>query len=55
MQGIRDLDIIAEDRGLVKEERMSKVDISKKLEKIFIFEEVSWRQKSKALWLVEGG
>jgi hypothetical protein len=55
LQGIRDLDIIAEDRGLVEEERMRKVDISKKLEKTFIFEEVSWRQKSKALWLVEGG
>jgi hypothetical protein len=54
LEGIRDLDVIAEDRDLVEEERMRKEDMSKELEKTFLFEEVSWRQKSRALWLREG-
>lgn len=28
--------------------------MSKELEKVILLEEVSWRQKSKALWLREG-
>jgi len=54
LEGIRDQDIIAEDRGLVEEERMRKVDMFKELETTFLSEEVSWRQKSRALWLKEG-
>jgi hypothetical protein len=54
LEGIWDQDIIAEDCGLVEEERMRKVDMFKELEKTFLFEEMSWRQKSRALWLKEG-
>jgi len=32
---------------------MRQVDMSKELEKTFLFEEVSWRKKSRALWLKE--
>lgn len=41
LDGIRDLDIIAEGRGLMEEERRRKEDMSKELEKIILFEEVS--------------
>jgi hypothetical protein len=33
---------------------MKKVDLSKELERLLLCEEVSWRQKSRALWLREG-
>jgi hypothetical protein len=33
---------------------MKKADLSKKLERLLLCEEVSWRQKSRALWLKEG-
>jgi hypothetical protein len=54
LDGIRELDIIAEGRPLTEDERLRKEDISKELERFILFEEVSWRQKSRALWLREG-
>jgi hypothetical protein len=54
LEGIRDLDYIDESRGLVEEERMRKTYLTKELEKMLLFDEVNWRQKSRALWLKEG-
>jgi hypothetical protein len=36
------------------DERRTKNDMSKELERIILPEEVTWRQKSRALWLREG-
>jgi hypothetical protein len=52
--GIRELDILEEGRGLNKEERRSKDELSSELERLLLCEEVSWRQKSRALWLRMG-
>jgi hypothetical protein len=38
----------------VEEERVRKSDMINELEKTLLFEEVNWRQKSRALWLKEG-
>jgi hypothetical protein len=38
----------------VEEERVQKSDMIRELEKTLLFEEVNWRQKSRALWLKEG-
>lgn len=48
---VKDLDIIAEGRPLTETERLSKEDISEGLERISLFEEFIWCQKSRALWL----
>jgi hypothetical protein len=48
------LGLIEEGHGLVAEERMRKIDMTKELEKTLLYEEVKWRQKSRALWLKEG-
>jgi hypothetical protein len=48
------MDVIAEGCGLAEEERMRKEAMAKELERILLLEEVSWRWKSKALWLREG-
>jgi hypothetical protein len=47
------LDITEEEMALGKEERMKKEKVLSKLECSPLMEEVSWRQKSKALWLRE--
>jgi hypothetical protein len=47
------MDVIAEGHGLLEEEWTRKEDMSKELEKTLLFEEVSWRQKSRAIWLWE--
>ena len=47
------MDVIAEGHGLVEEEWTRKEDMSKELEKTLLFEEASWRQKSRAMWLRE--
>jgi hypothetical protein len=39
---------------LIEEERVKKEDFSRELERLLLFEEMSWQQKSKALWLREG-
>ena len=36
------------------DERRTKDDMSKELERVILPEEVTWRQKSRALWLREG-
>jgi hypothetical protein len=49
-----ELDRIGEDRELTAEEIIKRDECSHKLERTLFQEEVSWRQKSRALWLKEG-
>jgi hypothetical protein len=48
------MDVIEECRGLEEDERVRKIDMSREMEKTLLFEELNWRQKSRALWLKEG-
>jgi hypothetical protein len=41
-------------RVLTEEERLTHTRIKMELETNILFEEISWRQKSRALWLQEG-
>jgi hypothetical protein len=54
LEEIKELDSFQEDRGLDEEEKRKKMLLSMELEKILLCEEISWRQKSRALWLKEG-
>jgi hypothetical protein len=54
VDGIRELDIIAKGRPLIEDERLRKDKISRDLERLILYEEVSWRQKFRALSLREG-
>jgi len=54
MEGIRELELIEEQRGLEEEDKIRRVDMAREMEKTLLFEETSWRQKSRALWLKEG-
>jgi hypothetical protein len=49
-----ELDRIGENRELTVEEVNKRDECSNSLERILFQEEVSWRQKSRALWLKEG-
>jgi hypothetical protein len=49
-----ELDLIAEERPLSDEEILKRDESSRNLEQHVFLEEVSWRQKSRALWLKEG-
>jgi hypothetical protein len=56
MDGIRELDFIAQGRVLIGGEGLRKEDMSKELVRIILLEEVSWRQKffliSKKIWII---
>jgi hypothetical protein len=54
VDGIRELDIIVEGRSLFEEERQRKEEYSRDLERLLFYEEVSWRQRSRVMWLKEG-
>jgi len=54
LEGIRELDVIEECRSLEEDERVRKIDMSREMEKTLLFEELNWRQKSRALRLKEG-
>jgi hypothetical protein len=41
-------------RALVEEEIQKKTEIVREIERCSLLEEVSWRQKSRVLWLKEG-
>jgi hypothetical protein len=51
---LRELDTIEEDWALDSAELAKKGEVSKELEACLLMEDVSWRQKSKILWLKEG-
>jgi hypothetical protein len=54
VDGIPELEIIVEGKSLIEEERKREEDYSRDLERLILYEEVSWRNKSRALWLKEG-
>jgi hypothetical protein len=54
MEGIQEMDGVAENRGLMEDEKMKMEDMSRELENTLLYEEIHWRQKSRALWLKEG-
>jgi hypothetical protein len=54
LEGIRELELIEECSCLEEDEKVRRVDMSRELEKTLLFEDMSWRQKSRALWLKEG-
>jgi len=53
LEGICELDSVDEGRGLEEEEKVRKIDMSREQEKTLLFEEIIWKQKSRAV--VEGG
>jgi hypothetical protein len=53
-KGLCELDLIALERPLSEEEKFKREEFSRNLELHVFLEEVSWRQKSRALWLKEG-
>ncbi len=46
--------MLVEDRSLSEDENLQKERIRAELEQNALLEEISWRQKSRALWLQEG-
>jgi hypothetical protein len=54
LDDLRELDAIEEDRALDSTELTKKGEVSRELEACFLMEEISWRQKSRILWLKEG-
>jgi hypothetical protein len=54
LDDLRELDAIEEDRVLDSAKLAKKGEVSRELEACLLMDEVSWRQKSKILWLKEG-
>jgi len=54
LEGLRALDRLEEERGLDFEELLRKNLIASDLERTILQEEISWRQRSRVLWLKEG-
>jgi hypothetical protein len=54
MADLRAIDVLEESRPLSVEERGRRELISAGLEKVILMDEISWRQKSRLLWLKEG-
>jgi hypothetical protein len=54
LEGIQEMDVVAENRGLMEDEKVKMADMSRELENTLLYEEIHWRQKSRALWLKEG-
>ena len=51
MADLRELDKVEELRPLSVDEKSKKEIAIVKLDKLFLMEEISWRQKPRALWL----
>jgi hypothetical protein len=54
MADLRELDLEEESRPLSAVEKSKKETTIVELDKLILMEEISWRQKSRALWLQEG-
>jgi hypothetical protein len=54
IEDLQAFDVIEESRALWEEEILRKVEVVRDLEKYSLMEEVSWRHKSRVLWLKEG-
>uniref|UniRef100_A0A2N9I916 Reverse transcriptase domain-containing protein n=1 Tax=Fagus sylvatica TaxID=28930 RepID=A0A2N9I916_FAGSY len=54
MADLRGLDEVEESRPLTNEERGQRENLIVGLEKVILMDEISWRQKSRVLWLKEG-
>jgi hypothetical protein len=54
LEELRVLDGLEEKRALIAEEKLRKIMVVSELEKPTLLEEISWRQKSRTLWLKEG-
>jgi hypothetical protein len=54
LNDLRGFDAIEEFRALGSEELAMKGEVSRELDSCLLMEEVSWRQKSRILWLKEG-
>ena len=54
LNDLRVLDDIQEVRALYSEELVKKGEVARELEDVLLMKEVSWRQKSRILWLKEG-
>jgi hypothetical protein len=54
LEELNALDCLEEERGLVSEEKLRKSVVISELEHATLQEEISWRQKSRVLWLKEG-
>ncbi|KAG6717072.1 hypothetical protein I3842_04G079200 [Carya illinoinensis] len=54
LREIQDLEMVQESRPLNPEEVAQKLALVVELERLILLEEISWRQKSRALWLKEG-
>jgi precorrin-6B methylase 1 len=54
LEGLRGFDAHEESRALEKVKLARKAEVVRELEQCALMEEVSWRQKSRVLWLMEG-
>jgi len=54
MEDLCALDRLDEQSGLAPEEKIRKYEVIRDLENFILHEEISWRQKSRVLWLKEG-
>ena len=51
MAQLNQLDVLVEERLLSAKEQLRRESIKANLERNALLEEISWRQKSRALWL----
>ena len=54
MAALREIDAMTDTRPLDVEEQGRREQTAIELDKVLLMEEISWRQKSRALWLKEG-
>ena len=45
------MDVIEENKTLSYEEQVAKDQLKAELENVLLFEELNWRQESRAIWL----
>ena len=50
---IQDLDLVAEQRLLSMEEWAERLEVEKNLERLFILEDLQWKQKAGKNWILQ--